>query len=786
MSEFELAGKAFDTYIDLVAKGKARVEKSGETELGLDDDNTVLRTTAMGIQMLCVYGQRKEVERAQDICAQLESWMEKAKPDSSDPVVSADDVPDDLVEQRDGQHQQLSRQAMAVAQRGLGISRMQWAILTYDTPARPELHAKAIASFRSALDSGLDDEENGQTLRYLAYSLAQNRELEAAITSVKKAISLFTDKSEGELLEDSVISGNSMPTRHRNLLLKCWHLLALLLSARHEFSTAIASCEAAEDMYDAFSETSDWEAMRSLSMFERENILELEMSRISLSEVLDGPEEAVNGGGELLGLYARLFDYDHSETPKKAAPIQSSVETISLKQTANGTLRSFRKSILGRPKVPAMTDSKDVLSAKLASDPQEKPNNPARIPAISVADDEVVSEKPYQPPPHLARQESRKLHKRNSRRSIASDRKNRGASPNKRSIANGTEQFEHGLPLHVSQMRGSSSDTDASPSIGYKDYSSDEVGVAVTHDGPRASLSQQDQTHQPKSRTTHPQKRNISPHFPKPPLSQQYSKPSPISSQASNSLPDPIFSSTEIKRHALTLLTRIWLQIARLYRHATMPVDAQGALSEASKNVRSIQATVAAQKCSAEAFSTAGRGGMKSVAELWADVLAEQAAVHLELGDRDKASEEFEKALDWFPDHNAATVGLSNILLDFYTQNESIPLQSSSESSKSEPILATLPAAGVSRTGMDESGSMESEQSTTSLSRLVARDRAYGLLSMLTKSGRGWDDSEAWFALARAYEEGDQIEKAKEALWWVVELEESKPVREWTCVGRSL
>lgn len=67
--------------------------------------------------------------------------------------------------------------------------------------------------------------------------------------------------------------------------------------------------------------------------------------------------------------------------------------------------------------------------------------------------------------------------------------------------------------------------------------------------------------------------------------------------------------------------------------------------------------------------------------------------------------------------------------------------------------------------------------------RLAARDRAYGLLSGLTKLGSGWNDSEAWFALARAYEESGQVDKARDALWWCVELEDSRGVRAWEVVG---
>ena len=57
------------------------------------------------------------------------------------------------------------------------------------------------------------------------------------------------------------------------------------------------------------------------------------------------------------------------------------------------------------------------------------------------------------------------------------------------------------------------------------------------------------------------------------------------------------------------------------------------------------------------------------------------------------------------------------------------------------------------------------------------------LLSTLTRLGSGWDHSEAWLTLARSYELSKQVGKAKEALWWVVELEERRPMRAWRDVG---
>ena len=178
-----------------------------------------------------------------------------------------------------------------------------------------------------------------------------------------------------------------------------------------------------------------------------------------------------------------------------------------------------------------------------------------------------------------------------------------------------------------------------------------------------------------------------------------------------------------------------------------------------------------------------------------------------------------------FRDHPAAIVGLSDILLDIYSEKllpapvmPSFNLEESILSDKSTPLQANikfpeLPSQPLGlctgkvqstlekgndnlENGMaalklksspveDHDHELPPPHQATSLplnDRLTARDRAYGLLSGLTKLGTGWNNSEAWFTLARAYEESGQIDKAKDALWWCVELEDGRGAREWTCV----
>jgi hypothetical protein len=191
----------------------------------------------------------------------------------------------------------------------------------------------------------------------------------------------------------------------------------------------------------------------------------------------------------------------------------------------------------------------------------------------------------------------------------------------------------------------------------------------------------------------------------------------------------------------------------------------------------------------------------------------------------------FESALTYFADHPAAIIGLSDILLDVYSEdllppttipklelpvpmtpsastlnasavpmtplaNQPPPLRHSSTLPiiphgplglpTAKPSIGSQNSRDITSTPNSLSSGLQpsyKESSTSLLDRLAARDRAYGLLTALTKLGTGWNNSEAWFTLSRAYEEGGQADKAREVLWWCVELEEGRGVRDWSVVS---
>lgn len=158
----------------------------------------------------------------------------------------------------------------------------------------------------------------------------------------------------------------------------------------------------------------------------------------------------------------------------------------------------------------------------------------------------------------------------------------------------------------------------------------------------------------------------------------------------------------------------------------------------------------------------------------------------------------YEQALLHYPDHLEGIIGLSNLLMDIY--EEKMPAEEPRPRLQDQPLSggsvfnAPVPPAPESAAPPHEEKKDDSspgsktrppyqDPTPSELNRLASRDRAYMLLSNLTRLGGGWDNSEAWYTLARAHELSKQVDKAKKALWWVVELEDNKPMRPWLDVA---
>lgn len=742
--------------------------------------------------MLCFYGRRKDAERSQELATILEKWLLQLRDISAAPNKEINNSGQQLMTKtKKTTKTRAERQALVAGFCALGISQAHWANLTYETSLRANLQAKAISNLQTASGSDLESENAIEVLYPLASVLAKTRDIDSAIGVLKNCLSNnTTDLLENSSKIEAKVEPDSFPNTHkRRLLLKSWHLLALLLSAKQNFAAAVTSCEAALELYGFYSRHSGRSPTRDLTpaieFCDKISVMEIKMTQLALTEVIDGPEEAVGACEELLSLYANLFNYSEKHIPESTISTPDSPPA-----SRHGTIRSFRGSFLGRSKDSRIKSSgsgpapRNLGSGSFES--QEPPKAIGRTPTISItSEDNTTTHNTSHHSHHLFHHELKKLHKRSNKGSESTVRKSRASSLIVTPSSNGIHHLTSGLPVRHSQngIPQPPPIFNETPEVNNLNCEPDEVGVALTHDEPTSSRPSTARHSLPPASpflqfTTPPQspfKRNF-PTNQTSALQNLDLNSQPSTFTPSTQPPIPLFSPSDLTRQSLTLLTKIWLQVASLYRRASMPTDAQGALSEARTHISAIETAIATTHSSTEAFATPGWGGLKSVSELWADFLTEQGQLNEFLENQTAAETDYEKALTHFPDHPSAITALSTLLLDFYEKPSPNPQQQQ----QPPPILASPPQPPTPTPPQPPNSS---EPTTTLIARLCARDRAYGLLSSLTKSGSGWDCSEAWYALARAYELGGRVAKARETLWWVVELEESRPVREWGCVG---
>lgn len=807
VGEFDLAFKAFDTYLEIVKKGKAREEKTGLTEHALDDDETFLTTTVQAIRALCRYGSRQGAEKARDLGLYIEDWLEMHDHGNTE-TAQLNGEASALGEDSLARHgSAISTVAMSKAWLAVGISQAQWARYTYESTARPNIQKHAVECFRKAISLQPKYSNDVEPLFALGVLLAERQELDEAIGVVKSAL-LPSSSSERDL---GPYEGEF--ARERSLI-PLWHLLALLLSARQEFTTAARFCEGAfeqfKDPKNLFGHAGIQGAYRSdhlnersrknlgvvdvMEDIEKETILEVKITQLALIEILEGPEVAVNASDELLSLYARLFG-DRDKTLSSMPPKMTAMEPPP--RSSAGTIRTMTGSIFRLSSKSIRRHSKAIPISEISEEtvklarPQTNVN---QGPAIQVTNEAGSPAK--QRIPSMVRDRS------GNRQDKIQKSRNRSSSAGKSILPAGASTTEQSTPSSACFI----------PDQG-GDRTNAMVGIAISPDpnvdhGSRSKTTQADSTQQ-----TELWGRNGGD------MQQDYR-----SSRLPVRNPAPRFPQPQQRRRRLGTLVRLWLLVAGFYRRATMLEDASGALEEARTLVETLEADIFQDVSGDVSFGHSGWGGGKSVEELWGDLWAERGHLSLAKGEPQVAQADYEAGLTNLADHPLATVGLCNILLDTYAEGISTPANNPSTSAANHSTVSLdrpLARAVTSDTQNTPSQSIiqpqyslhasplgtsmtmtkpssppqtnnDSSESPTSnmtasttalLDRLAARDRAYGLLSSLTQSGRGWNFSEAWFALARAYEEGGQIDKAKEALWCCIELEETRGVREWNCVA---
>ncbi|KAL4894118.1 hypothetical protein BDV59DRAFT_192826 [Aspergillus ambiguus] len=771
LAEFDLAVKALDSYIEIVTSAKERAEKSAQYG-ELENDGILLRTLSEGVIMLCCFGSANEAEKARDLVILLKKFVGKHIQEDDDSQGNEIHINPETSSTRS---QMVTPFDVAMAYRGIGIGLATWASWTPVSEKRDDLRAEAIEYLEKSLAPELEDDSNYSSLYTLALLLAEDRDIDGAIEYVKSALTSTTHPGSSQ--------GNF--TRERDLV-PLWHLLALLLSAKHDFDIAERSCEAAFEQFPAGvtslahkdrrpqKQQPNAQGQNSIGMThtlisqlrgrEKERIIETRMSQLAFVEVMESPEAAVNHSEQLLGLFATLFGNLDLEAEDK---ITKQAHLIPPKSSA-GTVKSFRGSIFGRKKGESMIASRPEVPHPPSVQTESRTDS---APAIHVTDEEkgAAPETPHT----LSRSDSRKLRKHGS--TLAGQVNGDGT---------------HSPATSVDGARTPQANADG---VARQDM----VGLAVS--GANQAQSAKQQLPPVAHNMKHTQQPPPAGHSKQPPeqdvrLPTSYGFDSPTRAVTK-------FPLTQAQRHALCILVKIWLLIAGLYRRASLFEDAREACEEASKHITRLEALVAAQDSSARALRARGWGVPKSSEELWADLYAEQGLLLNVQSRPHEAMQLFEQALIRNPDHPKATIALSNLLLDVWEKK--FPLELPEPEIETDMSMLSLTSSGKRKEDAKQTyrqsvaGTIDANASQTSpsttpteepklLNRIAARDRAFGMLRALTKRGTSWDNTEAWYALSRAYEAEGQVEKLKEVLWWCIELEDRRPIRHWSNIGSGV
>ncbi|WEW56601.1 hypothetical protein PRK78_002048 [Emydomyces testavorans] len=784
LAEFDLALKALDTYIHLVDAARSRARQAGKPAEGIEDNDIFVRTLSEGVIMVCCFGTYQKAEKAKHLTGLLERSLTSESDDKClSPKLNGTDS---------RRNTGLSLATLAIAYRAVGIGLANWSRWTPITESRRDLQASAISSLEASLSEELGQDMNPASIFALSLMLAETRDLNSAIDRVRLALS-----SAGVMGDETQSSGLISYTGERDLV-PLWHLLVLLLSACEEFETASHVCEAVldtvmtADTYDDQPKSErqqqdekirilaevgtehNTRAFEDIEIRKKESIIELRMTQLSLIEVLHGPEVAVNHAEDLLALFGRFFmNIGLSESEQKP----QSEYLIPPKSSAG--VRGFRGSFFGRRKAEKGIDHEYEFGINGTAAPKTPPISDFSVdtppPAIKVTDGNLNGSRER---PQTAGTRSSSIRRKVSRQPHKLHRREGSI---RKAIRHQSLERSSKSQAHSNQSHPDITQTNAQA-----------ISTLLPHiQPPGADHNGSASARQPLPPVPHNMKYNKEP----PPIGHSQQPPQQDIRLPTSGLYDTLartltrFPKVHIQKQALGLLTKIWLFVAGLYRRAGLFEDALESWNEAKQQAKHVEELVAKQESSAKAFADPGWGGAQSSDELWGDVYAERGYLAQAQFRPFEAMKQFEEALIYFPDHIRATVGLANLLLDIWEQKipaeepELVSQPDVSSLSLSSPIEASFREEQKSNEASTPAPPPLDKDSPEYLARLAARDRAYGLLSALTKLGTAWDDAEAWFSLARAYEHGNQIKKAKEVLWWCIDLEDRRPVRHWWNVG---
>ena len=621
LAEFDLAFKSFDSYMAIVTKSKARVDKTGHPEPSLDDDGIVLQTMAQCVLALCRYGHRQAIQRARQLGAKLEDWLSKL-PQTKTAENGTLLIPEN--ENTSELHSQVAPQIIALAWQAIGLAHAHWSRVTSDASSRTEVQSKAIRCLRRSLASEFGRSKDVRGFFALGLLLAERRELTAAVEVTRSALIM----GKGQDQDYNLLYGQCWQERS---LIPMWHLLALLLSARQDYVSAARACEGAleqfkdpavlfgtadpnyrsEHLSDAETKEQSTEARKGLvddmDDSEKESILEVKMTQLALVELLEGPEVAVNASFELLTLFSRLFGNVSVQLQPTLRPAQTKEPP-----KTSGTLRSIRGSIFGgrdRSRPPTRQQSIVSISEKSAT----QPPRPATTQTTST----------MAPTIHVTEEDGQS--RRGSMLSTQRSSSLRRNSLKKRSRSVGRKRpFSAGAPSHQPSI------VDGEPFF---------TPATEGDQGDFFTFASKTQPHRMSSFSGGPTKPSLNSYLSTTSKTSEYSELAADDVHSSAELIPLIqFSKDKERMQRTATLVRVWLMIAGFYRRASMYDDCEGAIGEAQKCVRSLESDAVKETSGSPGTNALGWAEAKSVEDLWGDIWSEVRVVPYHRADIEKES----------------------------------------------------------------------------------------------------------------------------------------------------
>jgi len=636
VADFDLAFKAFDSYVELVSRGRDQASKNGDVDASLDNDDDLILTTAEAIRILCRFGSRQEAERARDIAKKLEQWIEQQRKQMDQAPMS----PQSYVSHLD---RSVSLKTISVAYHALGRTEANWARWMYDAASRSETQAKAAHYLRQALDARWGNSDDLEILYTFALLLAESRDIPGSIKLVKAALAQQISQPENVpglvvdgLPPDTGVADSSNHFAHERKLVPFWHLLALLLTARADPANASKACDATFEQFQDPSnlfgnedgrldqsnekqDNSNYALVDKMGRFEKEGIIQVKITQLALIEELEGPTTAVDSSTELLALYARLFGDPQSDKRNSNRGLPS--------KPPKTAMSSIRASIIGRSR--SRKRPENALSAsQMSARPSTRGTSTTAAPTIQVTDETgsaAFERNGQQEHSHMfrrrsqnagyetpnSRPESTKLRKRSPsarRRSEDSARPDSTLTANDPipiidATANVDGTIERDFASITTVPRPSTASNSVVGASPRPSMGPDQPLREIPHNLPREKLPP------PPEHDDQPPKQDIR-------------LPAPLPT-AKDSVPEPRFALIQERRHKATLLVELWSFIAGMYTRAGLFDDAKGAVDEAAELVQALENEIASTSSTAKAFSEKSWGGGKPVEELWGDIFSQ-------------------------------------------------------------------------------------------------------------------------------------------------------------------